>query len=134
MTRTRRIEGIGKTYSTKLHNFGIDTSEQLLRQCGTRTARMHLAKTTHISPKRILGWVNRADLTRVNGIGEEYADLLECAGVDSTLELAKRDPHRLYETLTRTNHTKHLVRRLPTETQVTKWIMMAKKLPRMVRH
>ena len=91
-----------------------------------------MAAATGISGKLILRWVNMADLFRVGGVGEEYSDLLEAAGVDTVPELAQRRADNLTTKLAEVNAQKQLVRRLPTEGQVSSWIEFAKSLPRVV--
>ncbi len=127
------IEGIGGIYSKKLKGMGIKTVNDLLRKASKRSERKRLAKNLGVSEKKVLEWVNRADLFRIPGVGEEYSDLLEQAGVDTVVELAKRNPDNLYEAILKANEKK-LVRRLPTKNQVAGWIRSAKKLKRMVEY
>ncbi len=127
------IEGIGGTYSKKLKEMGIKTVNDLLKKASKRSERKRLAKNLGVSEKKVLEWVNRADLFRIPGVGEEYSDLLEQAGVDTVVELAKRNPDNLYEAILKVNEKK-LVRRLPTKNQVAGWIRSAKKLKRMVEY
>ncbi len=127
------IEGIGGTYSKKLKEMGIKTVNDLLKKASKRSERKRLAKSLGVSEKKVLEWVNRADLFRIPGVGEEYSDLLEQAGVDTVVELAKRNPDNLYEAILKVNEKK-LVRRLPTKNQVAGWIRSAKKLKRMVEY
>ena len=87
-----------------------------------------------ISKKLILKWVNRADLFRIKGIGEEYADLLEIAGVDTVPELAQRNPENLYQKLLEVNQEKKLVRRSPAQDQVSDWIEQPQGLPRVITY
>lgn len=128
------IEGIGETYAKKLKDIGIKTVSDLLKAGAKESDRKKLAKAIGVSQKRVLEWVNRADLFRVPGIGEEYSDLLEQAGVDTVMELAQRNPDNLYEKLVEVNEKKNLVRRLPTKKQVANWIQAAKKLKRVVEY
>ncbi|MFN2284489.1 MAG: DUF4332 domain-containing protein, partial [Anaerolineae bacterium] len=93
-----------------------------------------LAEKTGISGKLVLKWVNRADLFRVKGIGEEYADLLEVAGVDTVPELAQRNAENLYNKMTEVNKERKLARRLPSQAQVAEWIDQAKALPRVLTY
>jgi predicted flap endonuclease-1-like 5' DNA nuclease len=81
-----------------------------------------------------LEWVNRCDLFRINGVGEEYGDLLEVAGVDTVPELAQRNPANLYQMIVEVNEEKEIVRRMPSESQVEDWINQAKQLPRIVTY
>ena len=87
-----------------------------------------------MAEKLILGWVNRADLSRIKGIGEEYADLLETAGVDTVPELAQRKPENLYQKLVEVNEARKLVRQLPTEARVTDRVEHERGLPRVVSY
>ncbi|HRF60833.1 MAG TPA: DUF4332 domain-containing protein [Fimbriimonadaceae bacterium] len=134
MARISDIEGIGEGYAAKLDEAGVGTVEALLEQGATREGRAALVEKTGISDTLILKWVNRADLDRVKGIGSEYADLLEAAGVDSVPELAQRNAANLHEKLVTINEDKSLVRRVPSDDEVASWIEHAKTLPRVVTH
>ena len=129
-----KIEGIGDVYRQKLQSAGVKTVEKLLKRGATPAGRDQLAAETGISGSLILEWVNHADLWRIKGVGEEYSDLLEEAGVDTVVELAQRRADNLFSKINEVNMAKKLVRRLPTEAQVTDWISQAKKLPRVVNY
>lgn len=130
----RRIEGIGEVYAGKLEELGIRTLEALLEQADTPQKRKALAERTGISEKLILEWANLADLFRIKGVGEEYSDLLEEAGVDTVVELAQRNPEHLHAKLVEVNAQKKLVRRLPSLREVTSWVEQAKSLPRVLHY
>lgn len=130
MTKLTAIEGIGEIQAAKLKQAGIDTVEALLEACATAKARKDVSGACGISETNILKWANRADLFRIKGVGEEYSDLLEAAGVDTVVELAQRNPANLHEALLKTNAEKKLVRRVPTAAQVADWVAQAKTLPR----
>jgi len=134
MTNLEKIEGIGPIYASKLRQAGVATTESLLQKGATPEGRQSLAATTGISRGFILEWVNLADLFRIDGVEEEYSDLLEEAGVDTVVELADRNPANLYERLAIVNEANNLVNRLPGETDVAKWINQAKNLPRKVHY
>lgn len=134
MVKIEDIEGIGKTYAQKLTAAGIKTTDDLLEAGATPAGREKLAAKTGISEKMILEWVNLADLLRIKGVGEEYSDLLEEAGVDTVVELAKRVPENLHAKMAEVNAKAKLVRRLPTLSEVKDWIEQAKKLPKKVEH
>jgi predicted flap endonuclease-1-like 5' DNA nuclease len=134
MPKIEEIEGIGPAYAKKLVEAGIKTTDDLLAAGATPKGREELAAKTGISSKLILEWVNLADLFRIKGIGEEYSDLLEEAGVDTVVELAKRDPENLHAKILEVNEKKKLVRRPPTLKQVKDWVEQAKKLPRKVEY
>lgn len=124
------IEGIGEHYATILKTkAGIRSTEALLKACATPADREDLAEKTGIAPKLILEWANLADLMRIKGVGEEYSDLLEEAGVDTVKELKMRNPANLFEAMREINDEKHLVRRLPTLYMVESWVEQAKYLP-----
>ena len=128
------IEGIGEVYAVKLRTVGVRTTEALLERCGTPKGRKGLAEMTGFSEQTILEWVNRADLFRVRGIGSQYSDLLEAAGVDTVRELAVRKAESLLENLTKVNTEKNKVNKLPTLSQVKSWIQIAKTLPKGVKY
>jgi len=128
------MEGIAEVYGHKLRAAGVTSTEALLEKGGRRTEREKLAKATGINEALILKWVNRADLMRVKGVGSEYSDLLEAAGVDSPLELRHRIPEHLFNRLEEINAAKRLVRRLPTEHEVADWVKEAQALPKAVEH
>ena len=128
------IEGIGSTYAATLEGHGLTTAEHLLDEGATPAGRAALAEKSGISPKLLLEWVNHADLCRINGVGSEYADLLEEAGVDTVPELAQRNAANLHGALEAANEQKKLVRRLPAESVVAGWIEEAKTLPRLVQY
>lgn len=134
MANLMEIEGIGKTYAKKLAKMGVKTTGQLLKQGASPKGRKELANNTEISPKLILEWVNHADLFRIKGVGQEYADLLEAAGVDTVVELAQRNAANLYQKMSEVNTKKKLVRQLPSQAQVEGWILQAKELPRVVNY
>jgi predicted flap endonuclease-1-like 5' DNA nuclease len=128
------IEGIGATYAKRLSDAGLTNTDHLLDQAGAASGRKSLASTTGIPEDLILGWVNRADLMRVKGVGSEFSDLLEAAGVDTVKELAQRAPANLAAKLTEVNEAKKLVRRVPSESEVSTWVAEAKTLPVKVSH
>ena len=96
--------------------------------------RQDLAAQTDIPEKLILEWINLSDLIRIKGIGEEYSDLLEEAGVDTIKELRNRNPYHLYETVKTINAEKHLVRRLPSQQDIEKWVKEAKNIQPIVTY
>lgn len=134
MTKLSDIEGIGEAYSEKLKAAGITTLENLLKTCCTKKGRKETAEKSGVSEKLILGWANRADLSRVKGISTQYADLLKCAGVDTVPELTQRNPENLQAKMSEVNEEKNLVRKIPTVSQVQDWVAQAKELPRIITH
>lgn len=115
------IEGIGLVHAQKLGKAGIRNTSALLEKGATRSERRELARTTGISEALILQWVNRADLMRVKGIGQEYLGLLENVGVDTLDELANRDVDGLLQAMEKVNSSRKLVGKLPARRQVLEW-------------
>ena len=134
MAKITDIEGIGPKYAELLAKEGIKTVESLLKAGSKLKYRKKISETLQISDKLILEWVNHADLFRVKGIGGEYSDLLEEAGVDTVPELAQRNPSNLLEKMQEVNAKKKLVRRLPILSQVEAWVQQAKDLPRIIEY
>lgn len=134
MAKLTTIEGVGEFYAQKLQEVGIRTTQALLEKGASPQGRKEIAEKAGISETLILRWVNHVDLFRIKGVGEEYADLLEAAGVDTVPELAQRNPENLYPKLVAVNQEKKLVRQLPTQTQVSNWIEQAKRLPRVITY
>jgi predicted flap endonuclease-1-like 5' DNA nuclease len=134
MAKLTKVEGIGEVYAQKLRDAGIATTQALLKEGVSPQGRKEIAEKTGISGTLILRWVNHVDLFRVKGVGEEYADLLETAGVDTVPELAQRNPENLYQKLVAVNQEKKLVRQLPSQAQVSNWVEQAKQLPRVITY
>lgn len=134
MAKLTTIEGIGEAGAAKLAKASVGSTTTLLARGATAAGRRELAKASGVTEKRLLEWVNRADLMRVRGVGEEYSDLLEASGVDTVPELAKRKPANLVEAMATVNKKKKLVRQMPTEAKVAAWIAHAKELPKVVKH
>jgi len=134
MASISAIQSMGHRNETKLRKAGVRTTDSLLKVAATRTGRRRLARETGLPESDILSWANRADLLRITGVGSEYADLLEVAGVDTIRELRRRNSERLLEAMTELNLRKRLVRRLPTEGMVAGWVDEAKALEPLVTH
>ena len=129
------IEGIGATQAGKLAAAGVTTTDDLLKSGANPAGRKSLEDATGISSKLILEWVNHADLMRIKGVGSEYSDLLEAAGVDSPSELAQRNAANLAVTFQEVVAARPgLVRRAPSESEVAGWIADAKGLGKIVEH
>ncbi len=129
MANIATIEGIGPVYAEKLGAAGIKTVEALLDAAKDPKGRATLAEATGIDSSRILKWANMADLMRIKGVGEEYSELLEAAGVDTVKELKHRKAENLHAKMEEINEAKKLVRQTPSLKSVTDWIEQAKELP-----
>jgi predicted flap endonuclease-1-like 5' DNA nuclease len=128
------IEGIGDTSAEALRGAGVGSVAALLAAGGSPKGRAALATSSGVAEKLILRWVNHADLMRIMGVGGQFAELLEAAGVDSVPELAARRADSLTAKLGTTNAEKKLTRRVPTETMVSGWVAEAKSMKRAVSH
>lgn len=128
------IEGIGPAYARKLTKAGIRSTEALLKRGASQKGRKEFAIATGVSYPLVLEWVKRADLYRIKGVGRQYSDLLEKSGVDTVVELSNRMADSLYKKMVDVNEKKKLVNQMPGLKQVKKWIVQAKKLPRVVTY
>lgn len=126
------VEGIGPVTGEKLRAAGVKDTDSLLENARTPKQRKELAEKAGLSDKQVLKFANMVDLYRISGVGSEYAELLEAAGVDTVPELARRNAANLTTAMTEVNEQKKLTRHVPTETEVSKWIAQAKDLPRML--
>jgi predicted flap endonuclease-1-like 5' DNA nuclease len=133
--RIEEVEGIGPAYAGKLTAAGVATTDQLLERGARPAGRQAIADATGISAMLILEWVNHADLWRIDGVGSEYSDLLEAAGVDSPAELAQRNAANLVQTFQDLDAARpNWIRQIPSEATISRWIEQAKTLPRIVEH
>lgn len=135
--KTIDVLGVGPVYEAKLEKAGIKNVNDLLLAGAKRYDRTKLANSTGISEKLLLTWINHGDLMRVTGAGPEYSRLLELAGVDTVLELAKRNSIHLADQLEKANDLgggKKAVHRLPDVTTTTKWVDNAQKFARIVTY
>jgi hypothetical protein len=112
----------------RLKSIGIRTSDKLLDAAQSLRGRKQLAEKTGIDEKSLLRFANQIDRMRVKGVGRDYAKLLQFAGVDTVRELKYRNPKRLAEAMAQANAKRKLVRVLPSEGTVKRWIEYAKKL------
>jgi predicted flap endonuclease-1-like 5' DNA nuclease len=134
MAKLEQVEGIGFKYAADLRKAGVRGTKDLLNKGGTAQGRKEIAQASGIGSALILEWVNHVDLFRIKGVGEEYSDLLEEAGVDTVVELAQRVPANLHKAILEVNARKRLVRRPPSQKMVSGWVSQAKRLPRKVHY
>ncbi len=122
------IEGVGEVYAEKLVAAGINKVSELLEKCAAPKGRKELAEQTGISEKLILRWTNHADLFRISGVGPQFAELLEVAGVDTVKEFRHRVAENLQPKLQQSNDERHICGRVPSVAEVQKMIDQAKEL------
>jgi predicted flap endonuclease-1-like 5' DNA nuclease len=128
------IEGIGPAYGQKLVAAGVRTTGALLRKCGHAPGRRAVSEQTGIAEPTLLKWVNLADLMRVSGIGPEFSELLEAAGVDTVKELRTRNAANLAQAMAETNARRALTRTTPGVRRVEQWIAAAGRLDPVVTY
>ncbi len=135
MANIEDVEGIGPAYAAKLTAAGVATTDALLDQGAKPSGRAAIEAATGIDHALILEWVNHVDLMRIKGVGSEYSDLLEAAGVDSPAELARRNAANLATTIAEVVAARPtIVRRAPSESELQGWIDQSKSLPKVVEH
>ena len=132
--KIEEIEGIGPAMKDKLALAGISTTDDLLKLCCDKKGRSSTAETSGCSEGQLLKWANMADLMRISGVGQEYSELLEAAGVDTVKELRNRNAANLTAAMASTNEEKKLTRTVPSEKTVTKWVEQAKGLDPLITH
>ena len=132
--KIEEVEGIGPTYGEKLSAAGVTDTDKLLDVCGGAKGRKEVSGKTGISEKLLLQWANQADLMRINGVGKQFAELLEAAGVDTVKELKHRNAANLAEKMAEVNGEKKLARSTPAESQVSEWIEQAKTMEPKISH
>ena len=132
--KIEEIEGIGPVLGKKFREIGITSTDALLEACATKKQRKEVAEKTGVDEAKILKFANQVDLFRIKGVGSEYAELLEAAGVDTVKELAQRKPENLCDKMMEVNKMKKLVRREPPLKFVQKWVEEAKSLPRVLEY
>ena len=133
--KIEEVEGIGATFAQKLSAAGVGSTDALLEQGAPAAGRGKLSDATGISESMLLKWVNHADLMRLDGVGSEYSDLLEAAGVDSCAELAQRNAANLAITFQELDAARpDTIRRVPSEATISAWIAQAKTMSKVVSH
>lgn len=132
--KIQEIEGIGPAYAQKLSEAGIETTGAMLKLCCHKKGRKETADKTGLSETQLLRWANLADLMRVSGIGAEYSELLEAAGVDTVKELRTRNAENLSGKMAEVNSQKKLTRTVPSVKMVAKWVSQAATLDPVITH
>ena len=123
------LDGLRPGFAIKMRKAGIRTTEKLLETANSLKGRQMLAEKTEIDQKQLLCVANLIDRMRIKGVGLEYAELLEAAGVKTVRELRYRNPARLADAMAKANLERKLVRVLPSQHTVERWIDQARKLP-----
>lgn len=128
------IEGIGPVFREKLSMVKIKTTDDLLKLCADSKGRKGVSEKTGVSEKHLLEWANMADMMRISGVGPQYAELLEAAGVDTVKELRNRNAENLAAKMEEINNQKKLAKSSPAKSVVESWISQAKTLDPTISH
>ena len=128
------IEGIGPAYAEKLSKAGIGTTDDLLEHCCHAKGRKAVSEKTDLSEAQLLNWANMADLMRISGIGPQYSELLEAAGVDTVKELRNRNAENLTTKMEEINTAKKVAKTTPALPVVQEWIGQAKTMEPKISH
>jgi predicted flap endonuclease-1-like 5' DNA nuclease len=123
-----QIDDLATEELKKLKSLGIRTTDRLLEEAKSPRGRNLLAAKTGFDKARILGWANAADRMRIKGMGKGYSCLLQAVGVDTVKELRYRNPANLAKAMSEANKKSRLVRFLPSEKLITRWVEQAKAL------
>lgn len=132
--RIEDIQGIGPTYGEKLRLAHIETTEDFLKHCCDASGRKRVAQLTSLNDSLLLNWANKADLMRISGVGPQFAELLEAAGVDTVRELQHRNPENLAAKMAEVNAERGLSGTSPAVSLVEGWIAQAKTLTPTITH
>ena len=133
-SKIQNIEGIGPAFAEKLAAADISTTDDLLKLCCDAKGRATTAEKTGVSEAQLLKWANMADLMRIKGVGSEFSELLEAAGVDTVKELRNRNAENLAAKMAEINAAKKLTRTVPSEKTVSDWVTQAKSLDPLISH
>ncbi len=134
MTSLGEIIGVTPGAMERLRDTGVRTTEQLIEVGATSSGRMRLADETGLDDEIIKLWVHQADLMRVPGISPELAHLLCQVGVSTVPKLAYRNTEKLYEELSIYARRVRNVASLPSQLELHGFGIIAKRLPKLVRH
>jgi predicted flap endonuclease-1-like 5' DNA nuclease len=132
--RIEDIEGIGRVYGSKSSKVGISSTDHLLENCGGANGRRQLASTSGLDQAQLQQWADIADLMRIRGIGKQFAELLETAGVDTVKELRGRRGDKLAAKMKEANAKKKLTRATPSERQIAAWINQARSMSPLINY
>lgn len=132
--KIEQIEGIGPHFGARLVAAGVQTSDDLLNRTASADARQQLAMATGLSTVQLTTWRHQADLMRISGVGSEYGQLLEAAGIETVRELARREPENIVNLLDRVNEQKQLTRQVPPLKTVSKWVDQARQIEAVLTH
>ena len=125
---TYTIEAIGTVDPVSreiLAGVGVTTTRDLLTLSGDADRRREISAHTGLTEDTLLRWIRIADLMRIGGIDESYAECLLRVGVRGVGELRGRRAAELAIELSRVNETLELVPVTPSVSTLDLWIRHA---------
>ena len=128
------VNWICTSNADKLRRVGISTTDDLLRHGKTEVQRARLASKVGVTRSKVLRWVHSADLSRVRGIRDDYVSMMNRAKVYTPDDLAAQDAEGLVDQFLSLNRVYHIVKRVPAPHTVSRWIVSAQELPRLVKY
>ena len=134
MSKRSQLDWVGPVAAERFYSAEIATIDQFISAGRTQDLRKSLAHQTGISSRRILGWLNRAELARIKGVGFEYAELLGETGVCCVHSLSQESSPELHANLIKINKIKKLVKRVPAISRVESWIQQAQVMDSQIEH
>lgn len=126
-----KIDGEG---AKSLRAAGIRSTERLLESACTVAKRRVLAGKIGVDTKTLLCWANFADRMRIRGVNKEYSELLAAAGATTIRDIKYRNPENLAKAIAAANKKLKLVRLVPSEKVVSRWIEAAKELTPKIKY
>ncbi len=129
-----KIGGLQARDRLALKRRRISTTERLLTSAGNAEKRSQLAQSTGIAPDTLLSLVQRADLSRIKGIGTAFTYLLAQIGIVNVQGLAQAEPGKLREQLHAVNQQEQILRRAPTLEEVESWVSLARRIEKLVTY
>jgi hypothetical protein len=110
-------------WRAELPKVGIANLDELLAKTKSRKERDELALRLLVPKEEFTGWIEKAELSQLKGLGTKNLRLLEGVGIHSVSSLAAEDPEALGLKLVQT----YSPGRIPTGAKIRIWIREARK-------
>ena len=129
-----KLRGVPQRARVVLKARRITSCGQLLDAAGRSDKRAQLSRMTNLDLDLLTMLVQRADMSRVNGVGAVFGMMLEDLGVRDVQSLASQDAVQLHDELRSYNQEERLARRSPTPEEVLDWVTQAKGISPLVTY